>query len=158
MSFDKRRSLTQEGLRESMAKSTKVLDLAATLNMDGQQLIDQINALGLGFSVKSKSSALTDEQVRQIQQSLASQRQSRGNSAIDAKSQSTGKGTVRIRRRRDDDTSSEKPAAKPEAKKADDSAKPQDKKPAEAAKKPETKAAPAEVKAEVKPAPESKDT
>ena len=158
MSFDKRRALTQEGLRESMAKSTKVLDLAATLNMDGQQLIDQINALGLGFSVKSKSSALTDEQVRQIQQSLASQRQSRGNSAIDAKSQSTGKGTVRIRRRRDDDTSSEKPAAKPEAKKADDSAKPQDKKPAEAAKKPEAKAAPAEVKAEVKPAPESKDT
>ena len=98
-----------------MAKSTKVIDLATTLKMDCQQLIEKINALGLGFSVRTKTSGLTDEQAKQIQQALSSQRQDRAasaNSAIDAKSQSTGKGTVRIRRRRDEDSgSAEKPAA-----------------------------------------------
>lgn len=83
-----------------MAKSTRVLELAATLNMDGQQLIDQINSLGLGFSVKSKTSTLSDEQVRLAQQAINSQRQ--GQTAIDERSQSTSKGTVRIRRRRNE--------------------------------------------------------
>ncbi len=101
-----------------MAKSTKVMDLAASMNMDGQQLIEQINALGLGFSVRAKTSALTDEQVRQIQQALDKQRHTRSNSAIDAKSQSTGKGTVRIRRKREDDTEKSEPTKAPEAPKA----------------------------------------
>lgn len=83
-----------------MAKSTRVLELAATLNMNGQQLINQINQLGLGFSVKSKSSTLTEDQVRLIEKAIGSQRQ--GQTAIDARSQSTAKGTVRIRRRRDE--------------------------------------------------------
>ena len=146
-----------------MAKSTKVLDLAATLNMDGQQLIDQINALGLGFSVKSKSSALTDDQVRQIQQSLASQRHSRGNSAIDAKSQSTGKGTVRIRRRRDEEpTDKPAPRSEPAKKASQETAKAQDKKAPEkkaapeAVKQPEPKAEPAEPKVKEVKAEEAK--
>ena len=92
-----------------MAKSTKVSDLAASLNMDCQQLIEQVNALGLGISVRAKTSALTDEQVRQIKQALDKKRQTRSNSAIDAKSQSTGQGTVRVRRRRVDESAA--PAA-----------------------------------------------
>ena len=112
--------------RESMAKSTKVMDLAASMNMEAQQLIEQINALGLGFSVRAKTSGLTDEQVRQIQVGLNKQQAPRTtSSAIDAKSQSTGKGTVRIRRRRDDDGEKQKPA---------DEAKPAEQKPAETPK------------------------
>ena len=139
-----------------MAKSTKVMDLAATLNMDCQQLIEQINALGLGFNVRAKTSALTDEQVRQIQQKLSNDRSNRSNSAIDAKSQSTAKGTVRVRRRREvDSTPAEKTedtakvAAKPASAKA---AKPAAAKAAPA--KPVEKAAPAKVEPvveEVKP-------
>ncbi|MCL2326475.1 MAG: translation initiation factor IF-2 [Proteobacteria bacterium] len=86
-----------------MAKSTKVVELAATLGLDGQQLIDQINGMGLGFSVRTHTNTLSDEQVKIVQQAIASQRQARGGSAIDARSQSTSKGTVRIRRRRDDE-------------------------------------------------------
>lgn len=98
-----------------MAKSTKVIDLATSMNMEAQQLIEQINALGLGFSVRAKTSGLTDEQVRLIQLGLNKQHTPRTtSSAIDAKSQSTGKGTVRIRRRRDDD--SEKPKSSEESK------------------------------------------
>jgi len=85
-----------------MAKSTKVVELAATLGLDGQQLIDQINGMGLGFSIRTQTSTLNDEQVKIVQQAIASQRQARGGSAIDARSQSTSKGTVRIRRRPND--------------------------------------------------------
>ena len=97
-----------------MAKSTKVMDLAASMNMEAQQLIEQINALGLGFSVRAKTSGLTDEQVQQIQRGLNKQQTPRTtSSAIDAKSQSTGKGTVRIRRRREDDASKSSDESKP---------------------------------------------
>ena len=106
-----------------MAKSTKVMDLAATLNMDAQQLIEQINALGLGFSVRARTSALTDEQVAKIKQALDQQRHSRSTTAIDAKSQSTGKGTVRIRRRRDDDSADKAAAGTAKAAKPADDAK-----------------------------------
>ena len=127
-----------------MAKATKVNDLAATLNMDSQQLIEKINALGLGFSVKSKSSGLTEEQVRQVQQRVAAERQTRANTAIDAKSQSTGKGTVRIRRRRDEDV------AAPEKSAAPVSASVETKRPAKDKDKEQPKA----VKATAAPAPE----
>ncbi|MBQ9817624.1 MAG: translation initiation factor IF-2 [Proteobacteria bacterium] len=132
-----------------MAKSTKVMDLAATLNMDGQQLIEQINALGLGFSVRAKTSALTDEQVAKIKQALDQQRHSRSTTAIDAKSQSTGKGTVRIRRRRDDDSADKSAAgtAKAAAAPAADTAKPEAKPTVAVRKAPEKKAAAAEEKA-----------
>ena len=89
-----------------MAKSTKVTELAASLNMDGQKLFEKINALGLGFSVKSKSSGLNEEQIQKIKQALAAERQPKNTSAIDEKSQSTAtKGTVRVRRRKVEDTS-----------------------------------------------------
>lgn len=88
-----------------MAKSTKVTDLAATLNMDGQQLVEQINSLNLGFAVKTKSSGLTEEQITKVKQALSAQRLERSNSAIDAKSQSTAtKTTVRVRRRKVEET------------------------------------------------------
>lgn len=84
-----------------MAKLTKVTELAASLNMDGQQLFEQINALGLGFTVKTKSSGLNEDQITAIKQALAAKRQNRSTTAIDAKSQSKAtSGTVRIRRRR----------------------------------------------------------
>lgn len=87
-----------------MAKLTKVTELAASLNMEGQQLFEQINALDLGFSVKSKSSGLSEEQIVAIKQALEAKRQVRGTTAIDAKSQSKAtSGTVRIRRRRGGD-------------------------------------------------------
>ena len=123
-----------------MAKSTKVSDLAASLNMDSQQLIEQVNALGIGISVRAKTSALTDEQVRQIKQALDKKRQTRSNSAIDAKSQSTGQGTVRVRRKRVDDSAA--PAAETKAEPA---------KAVTAEAKPTVKTRKAEAKAAPKP-------
>ena len=95
-----------------MAKLTKVTELATSLNMDAQQLFEQINALGLGFTVKSKSSGLNEDQILAIKQALASKRQNRSTTAIDAKSQSKAtSGTVRIRRRRGGDAESGDSAA-----------------------------------------------
>ena len=80
--------------------------------MDAQQLFEQINALGLGFTVKSKSSGLNEDQILAIKQALASKRQNRSTTAIDAKSQSKAtSGTVRIRRRRGGDAESGDSAA-----------------------------------------------
>lgn len=90
-----------------MAKLTKVTELAASLSMDAQQLFEQINALGLGFTVKTKASGLNEDQILAIKQALAVKRQNRGTTAIDAKSQSKAtSGTVRIRRRRGGDVDS----------------------------------------------------
>ncbi len=139
-----------------MAKATKVNDLAATLNMDSQQLVEKINALGLGFSVKSKASGLTEEQVRLVQQRIAAERQTRANTAIDAKSQSTGKGTVRIRRRRDDDTSAPEKQAAPVAAAPVSQRQPKSQKSVPAAATPEAEqpeAKPAPAKVEEIPAP-----
>lgn len=95
-----------------MAKLTKVTELAASLNMDAQQLYEQINALGLGFTVKTKASGLNEDQILAIKQALAVKRQNRGTTAIDAKSQSKAtSGTVRIRRRRGGDGESGDAAA-----------------------------------------------
>ena len=52
-----------------MAK-TKVGELAATLKMDGAQLVEQINKFDLGFTVKTPTSQLTEDQVKEIEAHL----------------------------------------------------------------------------------------
>lgn len=108
-----------------MAKLTKVTELATTLKMDGQQLLEQINGLGLGFTVKTKSSGLTEEQVEKVKHALTAKRENRSTTAIDAKSQSTAaKTTVRIRRRKDehndDDSKDSTPAPSARVRKPSD--------------------------------------
>ena len=96
-----------------MAK-TKVGELAATLKMDGAQLVEQINKFDLGFTVKTPTSQLTEDQVKEIQQALTRQQR-----------QANSGPAVRVRRRKADEvqaSKSDEGAVSVKTRKADHSA------------------------------------
>ncbi len=82
-----------------MAK-TKVSELATELKLDPQQLVDQINKLNLGVTVKTPTSSLTDEQADTVRKTLTRQQRL-----------ANGGASVRVRKRTSEKAPAEKPAA-----------------------------------------------
>ena len=73
-----------------MAK-TKVSELATELKMNSQQLVEQINKMNLGVTVKTPTSSLTEEQAEDVRKALTRQQRL-----------ANGGASVRVRKRAND--------------------------------------------------------